>query len=129
MLVRYLGSAILPAPTLTPLWVAPVWSPMLSERAEALLRPPAICHHQTAYMHSATMPAFDWPVDLWTSPSDRPEPYVTRGQVMVNLPVDHNLPTLSGLSPTGSTGSQQQEFHQQDEKNLRTSAHLLGQDF
>jgi len=76
----------------------------------------AIRHHQTTYVHSAEAPAFDWPVDLWTSPSDRPEPYGACGQVMVNLPVDHNLPTLSGLSPTGSTDSQQQEFHQQEEK-------------
>ena len=59
----------------------------------------------------------DWPVDLWTSPSDRPKPYGTRGQVMANIPVGHDLPTLSGLSPTGSTGSQQRKFYRQDEKS------------
>ena len=116
MLGRYLGSAILPVPMLKPLRVAAVCFLMLSHPADALLHPSAICHHRTAYMHSAAVPAFDWPVDLWTSPSDRPEPYGTCGQVMVNIPVDHNLPTLSGLSPTGSTDSQQQEFHQQEEK-------------
>ena len=112
---------------LTPPRVAVVCSATLSDRAGALLYPSAIRHHQTTYVHSAEAPAFDWPVDLWTSPSDRPEPYGTCGQVMFNLPVDHNLPTLSGLSSTGSTGSQQQAFQQQEEKNLRTSAHVLGQ--
>ena len=72
-------------------------------------------------------PASAWPVDLWTSPADRPEPCGTCGQVVDNLPVDHDLPTLSGLSPTGSTGPHQQFFQQQQEKNLRGSVHLLGQ--
>ena len=124
--VRYLGSAILPAPTLTPLRIAAACSPVLSYPAEAFLHPSAIRRHQTTYMHSPETPAFDWPVDLWTSPSDRPEPYGTCGQVMVNFPVDHNLTTLLGLSPTGSTAFQQQAF-QKREKHLRASAHPLGQ--
>jgi hypothetical protein len=39
---------------------------------------------------------------------------------MANIPVGHNLPTLSGLSPTGSTGSKQRNFINKT-KNLRTS--------
>jgi hypothetical protein len=45
------------------------------------------------------------PVDLWTSPADRPEPFGPCGQPMDNIRVAHRLPTLSGLSPTSSTGS------------------------
>jgi hypothetical protein len=52
-----------------------------------------------------------WPVDLWTSPADRPEPCGTCGQVVDNLPVDHDLSTLSGLSPTGSTGPTSNSFN------------------
>jgi hypothetical protein len=111
VLVRYLGSVLLQAPMLRPLRVAAVCSPALSDRAGALLYPPPIRHHQTTYMHWAEAPAFDWPVDLWTSRLDR-ELYGTCGQVMVNLPV----PTLSGLPPTRSTGSQQHAFQRQEEK-------------
>jgi hypothetical protein len=74
----------------------------------------------------AYFPVLLWPVDLWTSPSDRPKPYWTCGQVMINFPVDHNSTTLLGLSPTGSTAFQQQAF-QKREKQLRASAHPLGQ--
>ena len=45
------------------------------------------------------------PVDLWTSPADRSEPLGPCGQPMDNIRVAHRLPTLSGLSPTSSTGS------------------------
>ena len=41
---------------------------------------------------------------LWTSPSGRPEPFGPCGQPMDNILVAHRLPTLSGLSPTSSTG-------------------------
>lgn len=44
------------------------------------------------------------PVELWTSPSGRPEPFGPCGQPMDNILVAHRLPTLSGLSPTSSTG-------------------------
>jgi len=49
------------------------------------------------------------PVDMWTSPTDRPEPYGTCGQSLGNIPVTHPLPTLSGLSPTYPQAQQQQE--------------------
>jgi len=45
------------------------------------------------------------PVDLWTSPADRPEPFGPCGQPVDNIRVVHRLPTLSGLSRTSSTGS------------------------
>ena len=45
-------------------------------------------------------------VDLWTSPSDRPSPFGTCGQPgQTTLLVAHHLTTLSGLSPTGATGN------------------------
>ena len=48
------------------------------------------------------------PVDMWTSPTDRPEPYGTCGQSLGNIPVTHPLPTLSGLSPTYPQAQQQE---------------------
>ena len=101
----------------------------LPDRTGMLPSPFSIHHTQTPFYYTCGACRCDWPVDLWTSPADRPEPYGTYGQVMINIPVDHNLPTLSGLSPTGSTGFQQQAFQRQKRKYLRTSAHLLGQVF
>ncbi len=45
------------------------------------------------------------PVDLWTSPSDQPEPFGPCGQPDGQLQaVAHRLTTLSVFSPTGYTG-------------------------
>ena len=74
----------------------------LPDRTGMLLSPFSIHHTQTPFYYTCGAWRCDWPVDLWTSPADRPEPYGTYGQVMINIPVDHNLPTLSGLSPTVS---------------------------
>ena len=50
------------------------------------------------------------PVDLWTTPSGRPAPSGARGQAVDDARASPTaLPTLAGLSPTRSTGPQQQQ--------------------
>ena len=50
------------------------------------------------------------PADLWTSPSGRPTPSGAGGQAVDDARASPTaLPTLAGLSPTSSTGPQQQQ--------------------
>ena len=69
--LRYLGSAILPAPLLTPLSVAAVCSPMLSDRAEALLQPSTITRRPTCIRPRCLPLTGLWTCGrvLWTGPS------------------------------------------------------------
>ena len=73
------------------------------------------------------------PVDLWTTPSGRPAPSGARGQAVDDARASPTaLPTLAGLSPTSSTGQQQQPFlfmdfkeGEPDEKKRLTGGGLI----